>query len=69
MADFALLYAIIFTIIFTIIFPSIAHGTIIFPIMSDYFTLFFRLFPIMSWCRHPENGNVQTAILDPIMKE
>ena len=57
-----------------VIFPMIiAHGTIIFPIifpiMSNYFTLFFLLFLIMSWCRHPENGNVQTAILDPIMKE
>jgi hypothetical protein len=27
-----------------------------FPIMSDYARLFFRLFTIISWCRHPENG-------------
>ena len=31
--------------------------------------LFFRLFPIIPGCLHPENGNVQTAILDPFTKE
>jgi hypothetical protein len=51
-----------YTIIFTIIFP------IIFPIMSDYTRLFFRFFTIISRPRHPENGNVPTAILDPIME-
>ncbi len=45
------------------------HGTIIFPIMTQYFSLFFLLFPIMTGCRHPKNGNVQAAILDPIMEE
>jgi hypothetical protein len=53
-------YAIIFTIIFSIIFPIMS--AIIFSIISDYCSLF-------SGCRHPENGNVQTAILDPIMEE
>ncbi len=61
MRDYTL-YAIIFTIIFTIIFPIIA---IIFTIIA----IFFRLFPFISWCRHPENGIVLTAILDLIMKE
>jgi hypothetical protein len=29
----------------------------------------FKLFSIMAGCRHLENGNVQTAIPDPIMEE
>ena len=37
-----------------------------FPIISDYTRLFFLLFTIISLHRHPENGNMQTAILDPI---
>ena len=51
------------TLLYTIIFP------IIFPIMTHYFVLIFLLFPIMTGYRHQENGNVQTAILDPIMEE
>ena len=47
----------------TIIFP------IIFPIMTDYVSLFFLLFSIMTGCRHPENRNVQPAILDPLTEE
>ena len=39
------------------------------PIIRYYYSLFFLLFSIMAWCRHPKNGNVQTAILDPIMEE
>ncbi len=46
---------------------------IIFPITSitDYFSLSFLLFSIMTGCRHPENGNVQPAILasDPFTEE
>ncbi len=49
------------------------HGTIIFPIIfpviTDYFSLCFLLFSIMTGCLHPENGNVQTAILDPFTEE
>lgn len=44
------------------------HGTIIFPIifpvMTNYFSLFFLLFLIMTGCGHPDNGTVQTAIVD-----
>ena len=47
----------------TIIFP------IIFPIMTHYFLLFFLLFSIMSGCRHPQKGNVQTAIIEPFTEE
>ena len=59
-------------IIFPIIFPIMTHGTIIFPIIfpiqviTHYLSLFFLLFSIMTGCRHPENGNVQPAILDPL---
>ncbi len=60
---------LLYAIIFPIIFPIMTHGTIIFPIMTHYFSLFVLLFPIMTGCRHPKNGNVQTAILDPIMEE
>jgi hypothetical protein len=45
------------------------YVTIIFPIITDYKRLFSRLFPIISGCRHPKDGNVQTAILDPITEE
>ena len=66
-----LLYAIIFPI--QVIFPIMTHGTIIFPIifpiMTHYFSLFFLLFSIMTGCWHTENGNVQTAIIDPIIDE
>ncbi len=55
------LYAIIFTIIFPNIFPITS--------MSDRTRLFFRLFTIISRHWHPENEDVQTAILDPIMEE
>ena len=64
-----LLYAIIVPIIFpimtleTIIFP------IIFPIMTYYCLLFFLLFSIMTGCRQPQEGNVQTAIIDPFTEE
>ncbi len=34
-----------------------------------YAIFFFRLFTIISRRRHPENGNMQSAILDPIMEE
>ena len=37
--------------------------------MTHYFSLFFLLFSIMTGCRHPENGNVQPAILGPLTKE
>jgi hypothetical protein len=47
----------------TIIFP------IIFPIITHYFSLFFLLFSIMTGARHPKNGNVMTAILDPFTEE
>ena len=42
---------------------------IIAPIIRYYCSLFFLLFSIMAGCRHLENGNVQTAIPDPIMEE
>ena len=45
------------------------YFTIIFPIITDYKRLFLRLFPIISGCRQPKDGNVQTAILDPITEE
>jgi hypothetical protein len=35
----------------------------------DYTRLIFRLYTIISRHQHPENGNVQTAILDPITEE
>ena len=41
------------------------YFTIIFPIITDYTRLLLRLFPIISGRRHPKDGNVQTAILDP----
>ncbi len=47
----------------TIIFP------IIFPIMTQYVSLSFLLFLIMTGCRHLENENVQPAILDPLIGE
>jgi hypothetical protein len=59
MLDYFTIYAIIFTIFFTIIFP----------IITEYKRLFLRLFPIISGCRHPKDGNVQTTILDPITEE
>ncbi len=53
------------TLLYTISFP------IIFPIqvMTHCFVLFFLLFSIMTGCLHPENGNVQTVILDPFTEE
>ena len=46
---------------------------IISPIISrlfyDYTRLFYRLYAIISRRRHPENGNVQKAILDSITEE
>ena len=39
------------------------------PIIRYYCSLFFLLFSIMAGCLHQENGNVQTAILEPIMEE
>ena len=64
---------LLYAIIFPIIFPIMTHGTIIFPIifpiMTHYFSLFFLLFSIMTGCWHTENGNVQTAIIDPIIEE
>ena len=46
------------TLLFPIIFP------IIFPIMTHYCSLLYLLFSIMTGCLHPENGTVQTAIVD-----
>ncbi len=40
-----------------------------FAIIYDYTRLFYRLHAIFLRRRHPENGNVQTAILHPIMEE
>ncbi len=53
------------------------YVTIIRDYFTDYFTdfftdytqLFYRLYAIISWRLHPENGNVQTAILQPITKK
>jgi hypothetical protein len=45
------------------------YFTIIFPIITDYTRLFLRLFPIISGRLHPKDGNVPTAILDPITEE
>ncbi len=45
------------------------YFTIIFPIITDYTRLLLRLFPIISGRRHPKDGNVQTAIRDPITEE
>ena len=64
---------LLYAIIFPIIFPIMTHGTIIFPIifpiMTHYLSLFFLLFSIMTGCRHPENENVQPAILDPFTEK
>ena len=66
---------LLYAIIFPIIFPIMTHGTIIFPIifpiqvMTDYFSLFFLLFSILTGCLRLENGIVQTAILVPFTKE
>ncbi len=40
-----------------------------FSIMTHYFSLFFPLFSIMTWGLHPKNGNVQSAIPDPLTQE
>jgi hypothetical protein len=50
---------------------SLLRGSLIRVVycMSDHTRLFFRLFTIILRCLHPGNGNVQTAILDPIMEE
>ena len=40
-----------------------------FSIITHYFSLFFLLFSIMTGARHPKNGNVMTAILDPFTEE
>jgi hypothetical protein len=42
---------------------------IIIRLFYDYTRLFYRLYAIISRRWHPENGNVQTAILDPITEE
>ena len=64
---------LLYAIMFPINYPIMTHGTIIFPIIfpiiTDYFSLSFLLFSIMTGCRHPENGNVQPAILDPFTDE
>ena len=39
------------------------------PIIRYYCSLFFLLFSIMAGCWRLENGNVQSAIPDPIMEE
>jgi hypothetical protein len=52
-------YAIISTII----------SSIILRLFYEYTRLFYRLYAIISRRRQTENGNVQTAILHPIMEE
>jgi hypothetical protein len=47
----------------------IDYFTIILRLFYDYTRLFYRLYAIISWRLHLENGNVQTAILHPITKE
>jgi hypothetical protein len=42
---------------------------IIFLIISDYTRLYFCFFTIISRRQQPENGNMQTAILDPITEK
>ncbi len=52
--------------IFKIILP------IILRLFYDYTRLFYLLYAIILRRRHPENGNMQTAILqasDPVMEE
>ncbi len=61
----------LYAIIFPIIFPIMTHWTIVFPIFSimpHYFPLFFLLFPIMTGCWHPENGNVQTENIESLTR-
>jgi hypothetical protein len=61
----------LYAIFIPIIIPLMTHWTIvfpIFPIMPHYFPLFFLLFSIMTGCRHPENGNVQTANIDSLTR-
>ena len=41
----------------------------LFPIITDYFSLFSLLFSIMTGRLYLENGNVQPAILDPLTGE
>ena len=43
--------------------------TIILRLFYDYTRLLYRLYATISRFRHPENGNVQTAIFHPIMEE
>ena len=45
------------------------YFTIILRLFYDYTRLFYRLYAIISWRLHPENGNVQTAILHSITEE
>ncbi len=40
-----------------------------FSFMIHYSSLFFILFSIMTGCQHPDNGTVQTAIIDPCTEE
>jgi glycerol-3-phosphate acyltransferase PlsY len=61
--------ALLSAIIVPFIVPIMANGTIIVPIIRYYCSLFFLLFSIIVGYRHQENGNVQTARLDPIMEE
>ena len=53
--------------LYAIISPIISP--IILRLFYDYTRLFYRLYAIISRRRHPENGNVQKAILDPITEE
>jgi hypothetical protein len=47
------------------------HGIIIlpiiFPIITDYLSLFFLLFSIMTGCWHLDNGTVQTATVESVL--
>jgi hypothetical protein len=40
-----------------------------FAIILRLYAIIFRIFTTISRHRHPENGNVQTAILDPTTEE
>ncbi len=48
--------------------PNCYDYSRLFYIISRLLRLFYRLYAIISRHRHPENGNVQTAILHPIME-
>ena len=63
-------YTLLFFLLFFFLFFLLwTHGTIIFSLMTHYFSLFFLLFSIMSGCQHSKNRNMQPTIPYPHTKD